>query len=122
MKPVAWRWTNQFGKEVITSNRELAALMEAKDGLHVEPLFLGNDPLWQGAKVSIDMDTHFDGNGLRVFGRVVDWQPEDFTTSGEGIGLRLLCEYEGDNFGMLTQADLDRMSIDEIADAVEKQP
>lgn len=38
MKPVAWRWTNQFGKEVLTSNREFANLMEDK-GVHVEPLY-----------------------------------------------------------------------------------
>lgn len=97
MNPVAWRWTNQFGKEVLTSNRDLAKLME--DKVAVEPLFLGD---WQTAKVSIDMDTHFDGNGLRVFGRVVDWQPEDWEAggAGKGIGLNLLCEYESDNFGM----------------------
>jgi hypothetical protein len=54
------------------------------------------------AKVSIDMDTHFDGQGMRVFGRVVDWQPEDYEAggAGKGIGVRLLCEYESDNFGM----------------------
>lgn len=60
------------------------------------------DTDWKTAKVSIDMDTHFDGNGLRVFGRVVDWQPEDWEAggAGKGIGLNLLCEYESDNFGM----------------------
>ena len=59
---------------------------------------------WTSAKVSIDMDTHFDGDGLRVYGRVVDWQAEDYDTSGKGIGLRLLCEYESDNFDMTRQS------------------
>lgn len=59
------------------------------------------DTDWQKAKVSIDVDTHFDGHGMRVFGRVADWQPEDYhADTGKGIGLRLLCEYESDNFGM----------------------
>jgi hypothetical protein len=58
----------------------------------------------ESAKVSIDVDSRTDGNGHRVFGRVVDWQPEDYEDggAGKGIGVRLLCEYDGDNFGMTT--------------------
>ncbi len=50
---------------------------------------------WQNAKVSIDVSTCDDDAGHRVFGRVVDWQPDD-----DQGAIRLLCEYESDNFGM----------------------
>lgn len=57
---------------------------------------------FETAKVSIDVDGFTDGDGDRVFGQVVDWQPIDYEAggSGKGIGVRLLCEYAGDNFGM----------------------
>jgi hypothetical protein len=59
--------------------------------------------MFENAKVSIDVDSQTDGDGHRVFGRVVDWQPEDYEAGGAGkpIGIRLLCEYESDNFDMI---------------------
>jgi hypothetical protein len=58
---------------------------------------------WQNAKVSIDVSTGDDDAGHRVFGRVIDWQPQDWI-GDKGVGLNLLCEYESDNFGMRSQA------------------
>lgn len=72
---------------------------------------------FESAKVSIDVDGLTGGDCHRVFGRVVDWQPEDWEDggAGKGIGVRLLCEYEGDNFNMkrrITLTDEERGTRD----------
>jgi hypothetical protein len=58
------------------------------------------DPI--GMKVSIDVSTGDDDAGHRVFGRVVERQPEDIDGHGKVLVWRLLCDYESDNFGMRT--------------------
>lgn len=52
------------------------------------------EPDWEKAKISIDVSTCDDDAGNRLFGRVMDWQPD---ASG---GIRLLCRYTHDNFNM----------------------
>jgi hypothetical protein len=63
---------------------------DARIGAFTKPV-----PAWESAKVSIDVSTCDDDAGYRVFGRVIDWQPDD-----DQGAIRLLCEYESDNFGM----------------------
>lgn len=52
------------------------------------------EPDWQTAKISVDVSTCDDDAGHRLFGRVMDWQPD---ASG---GIRLICRYTHDNFNM----------------------